>query len=528
MPYRNIYEKDYTRPVSSAAGSNFAVLVPGFVGDGTPDEDTFVNGVAEFDTQADFTKKIGKRNALIEYAPGHDEKDATAPVIAELSYPADGETIAEADKVTITFNETTIVLVKRAYEIISDSIEGKTLVQAIINEEQDPTTFGELKLGNCVFEEIHNPVDTEKYIVLDSIGNDHSERVPEVAKYHFGNQIAYELLGLGYHILFKKLESLDELSNHDFYAGLDDKSVYNFRYILSGLRSDNTDANEELAKLATLRGDIIALLDLDENCYLDQKIQSNPLELAKSITNTITNNLQHADTNSTILAPSLKLYMADDSVYKNKTLPMSLYYLACAKYALENNYKEWYAVAGYRRGICRYTIDKPLLTVGETLVNKLSPRRRTDIGTNPGGGKCTVSKACNLVALIKGNYYIWGNRTAEPLGEPETGELSAKHYLNIRQLITTLKQELYTVLTSKTFNPNSDTLWYSFKSAITPVLETMVNTDGIADYEIRRSENTQKGTMSAIIRLVPIEAVEDFEITISLENSLEETGTILE
>lgn len=95
-------------------------------------------------------------------------------------------------------------------------------------------------------------------------------------------------------------------------------------------------------------------------------------------------------------------------------------------------------------------------------------------------------------------------------------------------MITTLKQELYTVLTSKTFNPNSDTLWYSFKSAITPILETMVNTDGIADYEIRRSENTQKGTMSAVIRLVPIEAVEDFEITISLENSLEETGTILE
>lgn len=430
MPYRNIYEKDYTRPVSSAAGSNFAVLVPGFVGDGTPDEDTFVNGVAEFDTQADFIKKIGKRNALVEYTPGVKEKDATAPVIADISKyvpaeaePTDGTTDetptdetptdekAPEDTITITFNngETTeeIVLIKKAYAEISDSLEGKTLVRATINEKQAITTVGEYKLGNCEFTPVDREaaVDTEKYIVLDSIGNDHIEAVDEVKIYHFGNQIAYELLGLGYHVLFKEIKSVSELNTDEFYDGLEDKSVYNFRYILSGLRTDNTTANNKLAALATLRGDTIALLDLDENCYLDQKIQSSPLELAKSMTNTI-NTLTSANTNSTILAPSLKLYMNDDQVYNNKTLPMSLYYLACAKYALENNYKEWYAVAGYRRGICRYTIDKPLLTAGETLVNKLSPRRQTTIGTNPGGGQCIVSKACNLVALIKGNYYI--------------------------------------------------------------------------------------------------------------------------
>ena len=64
---------------------------------------------------------------------------------------------------------------------------------------------------------------------------------------------------------------------------------------------------------------------------------------------------------------------------------------------------------------------------GESLVNKLAPRRQTN---------GSPSRACNLVALIKGNYYIWGNRTAETLQSGDTGDLTAKHYLNIRQLIT--------------------------------------------------------------------------------------------
>lgn len=525
MPYRNIYEKDYTR-ATPAQYSNFAVLVPGFVDDvkvAALTEDDYFNymtGVFEFNTQSDFVSKVGK---VITKTIGASE--AVAPELDEVNDDYYDDSV-----------EGESTLVGLTWEKLSNEVKAR-----IDNHESYLVTFTakteSQKVGHLVDEnyaykivpviELPRVEETDqiqygpegdepgvtKYVVLSNQGQD---EVKGHEATHYGNQIAYELLGLGYQVLYKVLDDPVDLNSYSFYEDLEDKSIYNFRFILTGLREDNVTANNQIAQLAKTRNDCIALLDLDESRYMTG-IKSQT-DLFGSIKGNI-DSLTYSDTYSTILGPSLKLKMDEDEIYQNKTFPMSLYYLACAKYALENNYKEWYAVAGYRRGICRYTIDAPLVKIGESLVNKLAPRRQTN---------GSPSRACNLVALIKGNYYIWGNRTAETLQSGDTGDLTAKHYLNIRQLITTLKKELYVILTSKTFNPNSDTLWYSFKSSVTPILETMVSTDGIADYDIVRVENAQKGTMSAVIRLVPIEAVEDFEITISLEDSLEETATILE
>lgn len=43
---------------------------------------------------------------------------------------------------------------------------------------------------------------------------------------------------------------------------------------------------------------------------------------------------------------------------------------------------------------------------------------------------------------------------------------------------------------------------------------------GIADYKIIKVKDTRKAFLSAIVRIVPIEAVEDFDISIHLEDSL--------
>ena len=43
---------------------------------------------------------------------------------------------------------------------------------------------------------------------------------------------------------------------------------------------------------------------------------------------------------------------------------------------------------------------------------------------------------------------------------------------------------------------------------------------GIKGYKIIRKADNTKAILKAVIRIVPIEAVEDFDITISLEESL--------
>jgi hypothetical protein len=97
------------------------------------------------------------------------------------------------------------------------------------------------------------------------------------------------------------------------------------------------------------------------------------------------------------------------------------------------------------------------------------------------------------------------------------------HFLNIRQLCTTIKKELYVACRRFTFDPNSDTLWFNFINAIKPTLELMKADQGIKDYKILKVATDKKATLKAKIRIIPIEAVEDFDLEISLEDSFGET-----
>ena len=114
---------------------------------------------------------------------------------------------------------------------------------------------------------------------------------------------------------------------------------------------------------------------------------------------------------------------------------------------------------------------------------------------------------------------MWGNRTAKKIEKGEGNDLTASNFLNVRQLCATIKKQLYVSCRSFTFDPNSDTLWFNFVNSITPTLELMKADQGIRDYIIKKEATDKKATLKATLRIIPIEAVEDFIIDISLEDS---------
>ena len=116
---------------------------------------------------------------------------------------------------------------------------------------------------------------------------------------------------------------------------------------------------------------------------------------------------------------------------------------------------------------------------------------------------------------------LWGNRTANTLRAGDDDDLIASDFLNIRQLCCTLKKQIYVACRQLTFDPNSEMLWINFKNKIRPILEKMKADQGIQDYEFVKIANAPKATLKAQIRIVPIEAVEDFEIDVMLEDSLD-------
>ena len=302
--------------------------------------------------------------------------------------------------------------------------------------------------------------------------------------------------------------------------------MFNFRYVTTG-GYYNPEAMNKIIALAKFnnsvkleeadtlnnecgRGDCIALCDLDEerfeikNGISINSLVSNIGTAAKVI---------DASPYAAIFAPRVTYKKSDTykATWGNTTFPASFHYLACASKAFEK-YAEWYAVAGYNRGISSFDIESTTVKLGEIAINTLAPRVLNNY----------TNKAVNLILHERGNYFLWGNRTAEVLN---TNGLLFHHFLNIRQLCTTIKKQLYVACRQFTFDPNSDLLWINFVNAIKPTLEKMRADQGIKGYKITKVTNNKKALLTARIRIVPIEAVEDFDISIYLEDSL--TGIVV-
>ena len=58
----------------------------------------------------------------------------------------------------------------------------------------------------------------------------------------------------------------------------------------------------------------------------------------------------------------------------------------------------------------------------------------------------------------------------------------------------------------------------NFLSLVTPLLDRMVSGYGISNYKIIKENPSDKSTITAIIRIYPVYAVESFDLTLYLQN----------
>jgi hypothetical protein len=388
-------------------------------------------------------------------------------------------------------------------------------------------TKEQIKEGLSLDEE---PIDEDaaipEYYLLDKYGN----KIPEMSD---------KKVNVGMANIDKAYKAL---GSETFWAPLRDKTTYDYRFVLTGFIEEGNftaggfrdymkNANFEIAKLASweapgedafahvrARGDCLALIDLDEDniAYHFASTTSGQGNTTKRLVSAIQKDLRRQNFGlygkySAVFTPSVTYANnLKQDVYQNCKFPASFHYLACfAKSVFADNFKEWFAVAGFTRGLSTYNIDSVGFKLGDVAMNALEPRFQ--VSGSP------VNVAVNVIVNNRGSYYIWGNRTAHTLGT----ELTASHFLNIRQLCITLKKFIFVLCRKFTFDPNSDVLWANFVNGLTPCLENMKANQGIRDYAIIKVPTDLKGVLKATVRIVPIEAVEDFDITVSLEDSLD-------
>lgn len=317
----------------------------------------------------------------------------------------------------------------------------------------------------------------------------------------------------------------------NFYKEYQDKGKYDIKFITPGALYDNVKVLHNCMECAAVRGDAIATLSLptkglDNTQKIENYIKENLQDFAtsKPVRRTVhwadkTKTTETYGTYSALFVPNIIMNLSGikydgGSVDINKVIfPAYFNYLLCfAKHTVNN--PDWFAIAGSIRGQSPKTFI-PLIKFGDADVDILEDRSniKNHVASNP---------ICNIAPY---GDIIWGNRTMHPLSVPSNGQgdiiqLTASSFLNIRHLCCDLKKAIYQAGRRYSFDPNSDVLWFNFKSAVKPILENMMNNQGIRSYQIIRVKTNKKAVAVARVIITPIEAVEDFDIMVELADAI--------
>lgn len=319
---------------------------------------------------------------------------------------------------------------------------------------------------------------------------------------------------------------ITEFSTSEDVEGLADKGTYDIKYVTSGGYPSVIwdDANQRmhtdlaikmLSFAEDVRNDCLALIDYDR----DQDVFVTKTDDTKV---NIVDECQFDNSYGAMFAPWATYNRRTSDVYEEYntfsvedekgdlinstskfTAPASHAYLLALAESIKTN-PNWLAIAGATRGKVPM-LEKPLKPISNTLANTLQPEKS--------------GRSMNAITNINpyGNC-IWGNRT---LSNMEDG-LLATDSLHIRNMANDIKKVCYTSARACMFEQDTDVLWVNFKSRITPLLDRMKSGYGISGYRIvrdmDREEASQNATICAKVIIFPTFAVENFYITIVLEN----------
>lgn len=291
------------------------------------------------------------------------------------------------------------------------------------------------------------------------------------------------------------------LTDAAFFNEVEDRGLYDVSFVTTGgypttwkSSADGQRKNviNKLVDVCAARGDCFALIDFEESMQL--KFEDGIYEDADG--NQLTEiNINTVPQDAFIIHPWCQFTPTYSGVANAFMFPGSFAFLRAFAGSIKSN-NSWFATAGVRRGAVPCAGVSQIITTAEA--DQMQP---------------TTGRSVNDIIYIKPyGYTIYGNRT---LFDNKDG-LVANSFINVRQLVHEIKRNVYVICKGLMFDPNDDILWVNFKNAVTPLLEKMRSGQGIKSFRLVKIQSSARGTMTAKIIIVPIEAVETFDITVEL------------
>jgi hypothetical protein len=296
--------------------------------------------------------------------------------------------------------------------------------------------------------------------------------------------------------IISELKRTDEDS---IYSKLEDKTVYNVKFITSGAYPAIDGAQDitiarNILRCAANRTDALGFIDLDISIEPQEVLDIVKLPALYATSNTQEDIRKYG----TIIYPSGQYYL--QTIGTTEEMLGSFGYFKALAVSQRSN-PNWFAIAGVNRGLIPDLV-RPTYKITGSLSELW--QKETGFSVNP------------ILYIRPYGHCIWGNRTLNPNVEG----LVASSFTNIRVLSCDIKKIVVDAATRLTYEINDDVLWNTFKSVIEPTLDQMVTGRGIRDYKLIRLPDTKRATVNGLIRIVPIEAVENFDITFTLEDNL--------
>ena len=557
MPSINIYERDLTSPYSVDTTPNI-VYIPGYANIGPLNTPVLCNTLSEFYSTFGSVPYKFKTPQAYPTVGGNSFITAAKPTSSmyqvgdfEKSFILAAELLSK--NLPVLYERVASATLKQASKQISDfgTFKAKEEYSGLVgtdisikidrfNKSSDQTLDHytlTVKLAQSAEFGVSEKVETFDFVISESatsgsiiLYSDIDSSIVDIEWNIVGTPAAVSEVNLSDPDTYK---TKDEFSVSDIYTAfldssdtegsklyvLEDKGEYQIKFLTLGAypcfefgTADSYPVFDNIIKAAAKRGDCIALVDHTNKS--DRKLQtevSSGSVYASLSSYVKKNNMtvvrkggdsEDGYTYGAMFTPyaTYKLSTQNNAQY---ILPASFGYLSAFAASTQTN-PNWYAVAGVSRGV-----PSGLIGLSQNITNAIAdlyqPRNNV---------------AINCITNIKPyGYTIWGNRTLK--NNSADGDLKALSFLNIRVLTCDLKKTLYQACKRYTFENNTDIMWLNFKSQIEPALAKMLSGNGIASYQIIKVATTKKATIEAIIRLVPIEPVEDWFITIELTDGVE-------
>jgi len=320
----------------------------------------------------------------------------------------------------------------------------------------------------------------------------------------------------------------------DRFENLKDKNEYTVKYLtLGGYPSFNPVIDDsgattypyaaKMLDCAANRNDVVALIDHyddpDAALGLDHVVQTSTTPAKDSIYKLVNDYFRNAANTEfgAMFTPwgNYTCVTVDDETATLQAMPASFGYLLCLAKAIKTS-PNWLAMAGVSRGIVP---NLQSLRTNKILSNVIAENYQPKYGDIEEKNVISINAITNVKPY---GLTIWGNRTLKRVASKGT---VATNFLNTRNMISDIKKLSYNTAKSLMFEQESDTLWLSFKSGVSPLLDQLKSGHGISDYKLIK--NTTKyngnaltrGEMSATIKIFPLYAVEYFEITVVVSDN---------